>query len=168
MKDELTLLREELEAKENEYYGLEIKITYNYMVHYCKTFKDEKGNFVESRVYLGTNRISSVDIDDWIAEYCASTPEVQYSECYYIKLSPQVEVLFKLYRNLYALQSLCDSKNADPCIQEYLQSSVISPLLKELGSSAIEAFPKAKEELKKFLENNYNIVLDEKAIVDLN
>ena len=167
MKDELTLLREELKETEREYYDLNRKILNEYIVHYCKIFKDENGNLVESRAYLGTNRISSVDIDDWVAEHYASTPEVQYSECYYIKLSPQVEVLFKLYGNLYALQSLCDFRDADPCIQEYLQSQEISPLLKELGSSATEAFPAAKKELQKFLEDNYNIVLDEKAIVYL-
>lgn len=168
MKDELTLLREELKAKRQEYYDLERKILNKYIIHYCETFKDEKGNLVESRAYIGTNLIASVDIDDWVAKHFASTPEVQYSECYYIKISPQIKMLFKLYRNLCALQSLCDFRNADPCIQEYLQSQEISPLLKELGSSAAEAFPAAKKELQMFLKDNYNIVLDEKAIIDLN
>lgn len=166
MKDELTVLREKLKAKEKEYYDLERKITYNYMVHYCKVFKDKDGNKVESRVYTKVKCISSIDIDDWVDRYCTSTSKVQYFELYYIKLSPKLEMLFEQYRNLYNIQLLSDPKNADPCIQEYLNSPEMSSLLKGLGFYANSIFLKAKEELKRFLEDKYNMTLDEKAVID--
>lgn len=167
MKDDLTILREVLEAKENELWDLKREITYDYIIHYCKTYKDKNGNLVKSRAYEEANYISSVDIDNLIDKYYTSTPEVQYSECYYLKSSPKLKVLFKRYEHTFTLQSLCDFENVDTYTREYLKSSMISPLLKELDSSTTIALPKAKEELKKFLEDNYNVALDEKATVDI-
>lgn len=167
MKDELTQLREELDKMEEALEYLKIEITYDYIIHYCKTYKDDNGNLVEYRAYIGPKEISSTDIDNWIIENCASTPEVQYSECYYLKSSNQLGRLFVRYRRLNDLQSLCDFSAVDPCIHEHLKSSTIFPLIEELGSSASIALPEAKEELKRFLENEYNLTLDEKAIIDL-
>jgi len=41
MKDDLTILREVLEAKEKELWDLKREITYDYIIHYCKTYKDK-------------------------------------------------------------------------------------------------------------------------------
>ena len=157
MKDELTLLREELDKMEETLKYLKEEITYDYIIHYCKTYKDDNGNVLEYRAYIGPKEISSTDIDNWIIENCASTPEVQYSECYYLKSSNQLERLFVRCGRLNNLQSLCDFSTVDPCIQEHLKSSTIFPLIEELGSSASIAFPEAKEELKKLLKDTLKV-----------